>query len=60
MLAYEENYSAIEKTCLALVWVTKKLRHYMLAYQVIIISRMDPLKYFDPINRSIKRLISFV
>nr|YP_009382671.1 hypothetical protein AEK19_MT2239 [Utricularia reniformis]ART32384.1 hypothetical protein AEK19_MT2239 [Utricularia reniformis] len=25
--------------------VTKKLRHYMLAYQVIIISRMDPLKY---------------
>lgn len=29
-----------------LAWrVTKKLRHYMLAYQVLIISRMDPLKY---------------
>lgn len=45
MLAYEENFYAIEKTCLALVWATKKLRHYMLAYQVIIISKMDPLKY---------------
>ena len=38
MLAYEEKYSPLEKTCVALVWTTRKLKHYMLA-------RMDPLKY---------------
>ena len=45
MLPYEENYSPIEKTCVALVWATRKLRHYMLAYKVLLIARIDPLKY---------------
>lgn len=27
------------------VWATQRLRHYMLAYQVWLLSRMDPLKY---------------
>ena len=45
MLAYEEKYSPLEKTCVALVWVTRKLRHYMLAFKVLLIARMDPLKY---------------
>ena len=45
MLAYEEKYSPLEKTCVALVWATCKLRHYMLAYKVLLIARMDPLKY---------------
>ena len=45
MLPYEENYSPLEKTCIALVWATRKLRHYMLAYKVLLIVRMDPLKY---------------
>ena len=45
MLAYEEKYSPLEKTCLTLVWVTRKLTHYMLAYKVLLIERMDPLKY---------------
>ena len=34
MLDYEEKYSPIEKTCVALLWVTQKLRHYMLAFKV--------------------------
>ena len=31
MLAYEEKYSLLEKTYVALVWTTRKLKHYMLA-----------------------------
>ncbi|XP_074283146.1 uncharacterized protein LOC141607689 [Silene latifolia] len=31
-LEYEAKYTTLEKTCLALVWTTKKLRHYMLCY----------------------------
>ena len=45
VLAYEEKYSPLEKTCVALVWATRKLRHYMLAYKVLLIARMDLLKY---------------
>ena len=45
MLPYEEKYSPLEKTCIALVWATRKFRHYMLAYKVRLIARMDPLKY---------------
>jgi len=45
MLPYEEKYSPLEKTCVALVWVTCKLRHHMLAYKVLLITKMDPLKY---------------
>ena len=28
LLQYEANYSLVEKTCLAVIWVTKKLRYY--------------------------------
>ena len=45
MAPYEEKYSPLEKACVALVWVTRKHRHYMLAYKVLLITRMDPLKY---------------
>jgi len=45
MVEAEERYTPLEKTCWALVWASKKLRHYMLAYSVKLISRMDPLKY---------------
>ncbi|KAI8537836.1 hypothetical protein RHMOL_Rhmol09G0055000 [Rhododendron molle] len=45
MVGCEERYTALEKTCWALVWASKKLRHYMLAYPVKLISRMDPLNY---------------
>ena len=45
LLPYEEKYSPLEKTCVALVWATRKLRHYMFAYKVLLIARMDLLKY---------------
>ena len=40
MLPYEEKYSPLEKTCIALVWATCKFRHYMLAYKVRLIARI--------------------
>ena len=45
MLPYEGKYSPLEKTCVALVWATRKLRYYILAFKVLLIARMDPLKY---------------
>ena len=27
-LPYEEKYDLVEKTCLIMIWATKKLRHY--------------------------------
>ena len=45
MLPYEDKYSPLEKTCVALVWETCKLRLYMPAYKVWLITRMDHLKY---------------
>ena len=45
MLDYETRYTSLEKACLALVWATRKLRHYLLAHSVILVSRLDPIKY---------------
>lgn len=46
MLVGSENYYLpLEKHCLALIFAVKKLRHYMLALQIILISKIDPLKY---------------
>ena len=42
---YEKRYSQMEKTCLALVWMCQKLRHYLLASEIKILSRLNPLKY---------------
>lgn len=45
LLPCEQNYSPLERSYVALIWATQKLRHYMLVYSVILIARMDPLKY---------------
>jgi ribonuclease HI len=45
LVGAEHAYSPIEKHCLALVFAIKKLRHYMLAHKVTLISKVDPLKY---------------
>ena len=41
----EHNYSPLERSRAVLIWTTQKLRHYMLVYSIILIARMDPLKY---------------
>ncbi|KAG9450298.1 hypothetical protein H6P81_010263 [Aristolochia fimbriata] len=45
LMGAELNFTPIEKTCLALIFVIQKLRHYLLAHSTNLISRADPLKY---------------
>ena len=45
LLQYEANYSLVEKICLAVIWATKKLRHYFQSYRVQAVSKNDPLRY---------------
>ncbi|XP_028208435.1 uncharacterized protein LOC114391656 [Glycine soja] len=41
----ESRYSLLEKTCCALAWAAKRLRHYMINHTTWLISKMDPIKY---------------
>ena len=45
MLEYETRSTVVECYCLALVWATWRLRHYMTEYSVHLVSRLDPLRY---------------
>ena len=48
MLEYECRYNMIGSLCLALVWATWRLRHYVTKYSLLLISRLDSLRYlFD-------------
>ena len=48
MLDYEMRCIMLEHFYLALVWVTRRLRHYITEYSVHLISHLDPLRYlFD-------------
>ena len=40
------RYILMERFCLALVWATMRLRHYMTQYSTHLISRLDHLRYF--------------
>ena len=45
MLEYECRYIMIECLCLALVWATRRLRHYVTEYSILLVSRLDTLRY---------------
>ena len=48
ILEYEYIYIMIECLYLALVWATMRLRHYVIEYSILLVSRLDPLRYlFD-------------
>ena len=48
MLEYECRYIMIEHLCLALVWATRRLTHYVTEYSILLVSRLDLLRYlFD-------------
>ncbi|XP_048131576.1 uncharacterized protein LOC125314137 [Rhodamnia argentea] len=39
------NYSEVEKTCVALVWVLHGLRQYTLHHQIMLTTECDPINY---------------
>ncbi|RDX93542.1 Retrovirus-related Pol polyprotein from transposon 17.6, partial [Mucuna pruriens] len=41
----EERYSALERTCCALVWATKRLKPYILSHTTWLVAKNDPVKY---------------
>ncbi|KAL0539564.1 hypothetical protein IC582_023780 [Cucumis melo] len=41
----ELNYSPIEKMCIALFFPIDKLRHYMQAFTIHLVAKVDPVKY---------------
>ncbi|XP_074297459.1 uncharacterized protein LOC141628187 [Silene latifolia] len=45
LVGVELNYAPIEKICLALVFAIQKLRHYMQAHTIHVVSKADPIKY---------------
>ena len=50
----------IERYCLALVWVTRRLRHYITGYLVHLISRLDPLRYLFDRPALVSRLMRWL
>ena len=60
MLDYEMRYVTIERYCLALVWATPRLRHYMTEYSVHLMSRLDPLRYLFDRSALIGRLMRWL
>ena len=48
MMEYECKYIMIESLCLELVWATRRLSQYVTEYSILLVTRLDPLRYlFD-------------
>ena len=45
-MPYEGKYNLVEKTCLIMIWATRKLRHYFQSYKIQAVLKIDPLRYF--------------
>lgn len=45
LVGAENNYSPIEKLCLVLFFMVKKLRHYLVSHEVKLIARADHFKF---------------
>lgn len=45
LVGYELNYTTIECACLAVVFASHKLRHYMISHKIHLIAKFNPLKY---------------
>lgn len=42
LMGYELNYSLIEQACIAIVFVTQKIGHYMLHKKLMLFAKIDP------------------
>jgi hypothetical protein len=45
IVGYEFNYTSIEKACLATIFASQKICHYMLSHPIKLIAKIEPLKY---------------
>ena len=60
ILDYETRYVMIKCFCLALVWATRRLRHYMIEYSMHLISSLDPLRYLFERSALVRRLMRWL
>uniref|UniRef100_A0A8C1GXK8 Gypsy retrotransposon integrase-like protein 1 n=1 Tax=Cyprinus carpio TaxID=7962 RepID=A0A8C1GXK8_CYPCA len=56
LLKHEHNYSTVEKECLAIRWVLKKLRYYLLGREFTLITDHAPLKWMSTAKDSNARV----
>ena len=47
MLPYEARYQEVEKICLAVIWASKKLRHYFQSYEIQVVAKESPLRHLQ-------------
>lgn len=45
LVGYELNYTPTEHMCIAIVFSSQKLYHYMPTHKTTLVARIDPLKY---------------
>ena len=41
----QKKYTTMKKTCVRVVWVAQKLKHYFLTHEVQLIAKIDLIKY---------------
>jgi len=56
LIAAEENYSATEKECLAIIWTIRKLRCYLEGYRFEVITDHLALKWLNSIDNPTGRI----
>ncbi|KAM2220055.1 hypothetical protein ACFX1S_019302 [Malus domestica] len=60
LIGAELNYLPIEKMCLALAFAVQKLRHYMQAYNIHLVSKADPIIYIPTKATNGQALVNFL
>lgn len=53
----EQNFSTVEKECLAIVWAVQKLREYLLGVEFVIETDHSPLQWLESMKSSNQRLM---
>ena len=60
LLPYEIKYDIVQKTCLAVIWATRKLRYYFQSYQVEVVAKVDFLWHLYEAHVLIRKLAKWL